>query len=164
MTHLQVVFVGETRCDIKYTELQIVVHSETKIAHLLWINVKTVKVPPMFYRVEKVLYFFQEPTIIEHECCLNMLPVDWCFMGTKIVFEMFCCTFRVGFTTIFFKKISHSGYESLSLLVGQEKIAEMFVNTTLLHQTTQLGLLDGSFYAVLELHSGPLIMLSDLPC
>ncbi len=35
MTHLQVVFVGETRCDIKYTELQIEVHSETKIAHLL---------------------------------------------------------------------------------------------------------------------------------
>lgn len=35
MTHRQVVFVGETSCDIKYTELQIVAHSETKIAHLL---------------------------------------------------------------------------------------------------------------------------------
>lgn len=46
-----------------------------------------------------------------------------------------------------------------SLLVGQEKIAEMLAGTTL-HQTTQLGLLDGSFYPVLELHSGSLNIFS----
>ncbi len=60
----------------------------------------------------------------------------------KLYLRCFVAHFEWVSLLFFFLKISHSGYESLSLLVGQEKIAEMFVNTTLLHQTTQLGLLE----------------------
>ncbi len=42
-------------------------------------------------------------------------------MGTRIVLEK-----KIVTTVFFFFLISHSGYESISLLVGQEKIAEIF--------------------------------------
>lgn len=83
-------------------ELQILVHSMTKIAHLLRVEFKTVKAPPMFYRVERVLYFIWELTITEHEFCLNMLPVNS----------------DIG---AMWAQNSFLGGDAMSLLVGQEK-------------------------------------------